>query len=237
MPMKSSARWRTVLPVGLERADLDTLRRALAPLPVVVTVAADDWSEAVELASVGRYDGVVVSYPLRDAPMATFLGALRRAECACHNSSIVLLARGPSRAEAEMYVGRGANRVVRWDEVELRLAAVLDGLFHAAPRVPLKVPSHIQVVTDGPPNPLQCRTVNISTSGMLLDVAHSFRPGTLLAFELALPGLHQPLRGRARVVRRTAQPSEPFSGVGVTFAAFDESNEGRLASFLARFAG
>jgi hypothetical protein len=84
---------------------------------------------------------------------------------------------------------------------------------------------------------MACRTVNISTSGMLLDVSHSFRPGTLLSFELTLPGLHQPLRGRARVVRRTAQPIEPFAGVGVTFAAFEESNEGRLASYLDRYAG
>ncbi len=235
MSEKSPARWHTVLPVGLERAGLDLLRRALAPLQAVITVGADDWSEAIELASLGHYDGVVVAYPLRDAPMATFLGALRRPECPCHDSSVVLVAPERLRPEAEMYLGRGANRVLGWEDAELRLAEVLDSLFHAARRFPMTVPSRIRVVTDEPAGPVTCRTVNISTSGMLLDVSHSFRPGTLLAFELALPGVHQPVRGRARVVRRTAQPGEPFSGVGVTFAAFEESNEGRLASYLERF--
>jgi hypothetical protein len=236
MGTRSAARWRTVLPVGLEPAGLDVLRRALAPLQAVVTVGADHWSEAVDLASLGHYDALVVAYPLADAPMATFLGALRRPECPCRNSSVVLLTPDGFRAEAEMYVGRGANRVVRWHEAELRLADVLDGLFHAAPRVALTIPGRVRAVTEGPARPVTCRTVNISTTGMLLDVPHTFRPGTLLSFELTLPGFRQPVCGRARVVRRTAQPNEPFAGVGVVFAAFEESNEGRLASYLERFA-
>jgi hypothetical protein len=116
------------------------------------------------------------------------------------------------------------------------LPEVLDRLFSTAPRLPLTIPSRIQEVADRPAQRLDCRTVNISTTGMLLDVPNSFRPGTVLAFELILPGTHEPIRGRARVVRRTAEPTEPFSGVGVVFAAFDESNEGRLASYLERFA-
>jgi hypothetical protein len=235
MANRSSSKWRTVLPVGLEPAGLEMLRRALAPLQAVVTVGADNWTEAVELASLGHYDGFVVAYPLRDAPMATFLGALRRPESPCRSSSIVLLAPAAFRAEAEMYVGRGANRVVGREEAEIRLAGVLDGLFHAAPRIAMTVPGEVRVMAEGGPGRLACRTVNISSSGMLLDLPNTFRPGTLLSFELLLPGLNNPVRGRARVVRRTAQPTEPFPGVGVVFAAFDESNEGRLASYLDRF--
>jgi hypothetical protein len=235
MGTEPSARWYTVLPVGFEPTGLDVLRRALVPLQAALTVGADHWSEAVDLASLGRYDGIVVAYPLRDAPLATFLGALRRPQCPCHSSSVVLVAGAGFRAEAEMYIGRGANRVVGWEEVELRLAAVLDALFHAAPRVFLNAPSRIQIVSGGSPGRVACRTVNISSTGMLLDVPQSLRPGTLLSFELMLPGLQQPVCGRARVVRGTTQPGEPFSGVGVVFAAFEGSNEGRLTSYLERF--
>jgi hypothetical protein len=236
MHMDSSADWYTVLPIGFEPTGLERLRQALTPLQAVVTVGADDWSEAVELASIGHYDALAVAYPLGGAPMSTFLAALRKPECPCRNSSVVLVAHERYRAEAEMYLGRGANRVVTWEEVELRLPEVLDRLFSTAPRLPLVIPSRIQEVAERPAKGVNCRTVNISTTGMLLDVSHSFRPGTVLAFELMLPGSHEPIRGRARVVRRTAEPSEPFSGVGVVFAAFDESNEGRLASYLDRFA-
>lgn len=236
MQTDSSADWYTVLPVGFEPTALERLRKALTPIQAVVTVGADDWSEAVELASIGHYDALAVAYPLRGAPMSTFLAALRKPDCPCRTSSVVLVAHERYRSEAEMYAGRGANRVVTWEEVELRLAEVLDRLFSSAPRLPLTIPSRIQVVADRPAKRVDCRTVNISTTGMLLDIPHAFRPGTVLAFELLLPGSHEPIRGRARVVRRTAEPSEPFSGVGVVFAAFDESNEGRLVSYLDRFA-
>jgi hypothetical protein len=236
MHMDSSVDWYTVLPVGFEPAGLERLRRALTPLQAVVTVGADDWSEAVELASIGHYDALAVAYPLRGAPMSAFLAALRRPECPCRSSSVVLVVHERYCTEAGMYVGRGANRVVTWEEVELRLAEVLDRLFSAAPRLPLTIPSRVQVVADRPAKQVNCRTVNISTTGMLLDVSRRFRPGTVLAFELMLPGSHETIRGRARVVRRTAEPSEPFSGVGVVFAGLDESNEGRLASYLGHFA-
>jgi hypothetical protein len=235
MHTDACADWYTVLPVGLEPTGLERLRRALTPLQAVVTGGADDWSEAVELASVGHYDALAVAYPLPGAPMSSFLAALRKTECPCRSSSVVLIAHERHRAEAEMYLGRGANRVVAWEEVELRLAEVLDRLFSTAPRLPLTIPSRIQEVADRPARRLDCRTVNISATGMLLDLPNSFSPGTVLAFELMLPGSHEPIRGRARVVRRTAEPREPFSGVGVVFAAFDESNEGRLSSYLGRF--
>jgi len=234
--MDSSVDWYTVLPVGFEPTSLERLRRALTPIQAVVTGGADDWSEAVELASIGHYDALAVAYPLRGAPMSTFLTALRKPDCPCRSSSVVLVVHERYRAEAGMYLGRGANRVVSWEEVELRLPEVLDRLFSTAPRLPLTIPSRIQEVADRPAQRLDCRTVNISTTGMLLDVPNSFRPGTVLAFELILPGTHEPIRGRARVVRRTPAPTPPFSGVGVVFAAFDESKEGRLASYLERFA-
>jgi hypothetical protein len=236
MRMSSRADWYTVLPVGLEPTALERLRRALTPLQAVVTGGADDWSEAVELASIGHYDALAVGYPLQGAPMSSFLAALRKPECPCRSSSVVLIAHERYRAEAEMYLGRGANRVVAWEEVELRLPEVLDRLFATAPRLPLTIPSRIQEVADRPVKRLDCRTVNISATGMLLDVPHAFRPGTVLAFELMLPGSHEPIRGRARVVRRTVEPGEPFPGVGVVFATFEESNEGRLSSYLGHFA-
>ena len=108
--------WYTVLPVGLEPEARERLRGALAPLEAAVLAGADDWTEALELASAGTYDALVVGYPLGDAPMAGFLATLRRPTCPCRCAAIVLVTEEPHRSEAETYLGRGANRVVTWNE-------------------------------------------------------------------------------------------------------------------------
>ncbi|MGD1148722.1 MAG: PilZ domain-containing protein [Thermoanaerobaculaceae bacterium] len=226
--------WYTVLPVGLDPESRERVRGALAPLEAVVTAGADDWTEALELASAGHYDGLVIAYPLGDAPMAGFLASLRRAACPCRTSAVVLLTDDSRKAEAETYLGRGANRVLAWEEAPLRLPDVLEGLFKAAPRVPIELPVRVMPVEEGSGASVACRTVNISSSGMLLRVQEGYRPGTVLVFEMVLPGSRLPVVGHARVVRRTSVRREPFPGVGVAFAGLHEGARTQLSSFLER---
>jgi CheY-like chemotaxis protein len=228
--------WYTVLPVGIDPEARERVRGALAPLEAAVLAGADDWTEALELASAGRYDALLVAYPLGDAPMAGFLATLRRSACPCRRAAIVLVTEARHRAEAETYLGRGANRVVTWDEAELLLPHVLEDLFKAAPRVPAELSVRVKPVAESPAPSVACRTVNISTSGMLLELREGYRPGTVLVFEMVLPGVPLPVRGHARVVRRTSVRREPFPGVGVTFAGFDDNTRARLNSYLARAA-
>lgn len=228
--------WYTVLPVGLDPEAREKVRVALAPLEAAVLAGADDWTEALELAAAGRYDGLLVAYPLGDAPMAGFLSTLRRPSCPCRRAAIVLLTEARRRSEAETYLGRGANRVVTWDEAPLRLPHILEDLFKAAPRVQAELSVRVKPVVEGPAPSVACRTVNISTTGMLLELHEGYRPGTVLVFEMLLPGVPLPVHGHARVVRRTSVRREPFPGVGVTFAGFDDNTQARLNSYLARAA-
>ncbi|TAM53588.1 MAG: hypothetical protein EPN53_05050 [Acidobacteria bacterium] len=226
--------WYTVLPVGLDPEARERVRGSLAPLEAAVLAGADDWTEALELAAKGRYDGLLVAYPLGDAPMAGFLATLRRPACPCRRAAIVLVTETRHRAEAETYLGRGANRVITWAEAELRLPSILEDLFKAAPRVPAELSVRVKPVADDPAPSIACRTVNISTSGMLLELREGYRPGTVLVFEMLLPGVRLPIRGHARVVRRTSVRREPFPGVGVTFAGFDDNTQASLNSYLTR---
>ncbi|MBZ5588836.1 MAG: PilZ domain-containing protein [Acidobacteriia bacterium] len=232
MASAGAVMWYTVLPVGLDPEATERVRDALAPLDAVVTAGADDWSEALDLASAGRYDGLVVGYPLGDAPVAGFLACLRRPTCPCRNSAIVLITDDRYRAEGETYLGRGANRVLTWDEAPLRLPDVLEDLFKAAPRVLVELSVRVMPVNEGPVGSVACRTVNVSSSGMLLRLAEGYRPGTVLVFEMVLPGSVVPVCGHARVVRRTSVRREPFPGVGVAFAGLHDNARARLASFL-----
>ena len=224
--------WRTILPVGLDPEAREKVRSALAPLDAIVTAGADDWTEALELASAGRYDGLVIAYPLGDAPMAGFLASLRRPACLCRDSAIVLVTDVRHGAEAETYMGRGANRVLTWENAPLRLPDVFQDLFTAAPRVQVELPVRVMPVVEGRAESVPCSTVNISTSGMLLRVKEAFHPGTVLVFEMALPGATLPVVGHARVIRRTSVRREPFAGVGVAFAGLHEGARARLSTFL-----
>ncbi len=224
--------WYTVLPVGLDPEGRERLRGALAPLEAVVTAGADDWSEALELASAGHYDGIVVAYPLGDAPTAGFLAGLRKPSCPCRSSAVVLLTDERHRAEAATYLGRGANRVVTWDEAGFALPGLLEGILNAAPRVALETSVRIKPVGEKAAGSVPGRTVNVSTSGMLLRVRQGFQPGTLVVFELQLPGSQVPLCGHGRVVRRTSIRREPFPGVGVTFGGLEDGNQARLRAFI-----
>jgi hypothetical protein len=229
--------WYTVLPVGLDPEATERVRAALAPLEAVVTAGADDWSEALDLASAGRYDGIVIGYPLGDAPVAGFLACLRRPTCPCRNSGVVLITEERYREEGETYLGRGANRVLTWGETALRLPDVLEDLFKAAPRLPVELPVRLMPVSEGPVRSVSCRTVNVSSSGMLLRLSEGFRPGTIIVFEMSLPGLGLPVCGHARVVRRTSVRREPFPGVGVAFAGLHDNARARLSTFLQAGAG
>ena len=226
--------WYTVLPVGLDPESRERVRGALAPLEAVVTAGADDWTEALDLALAGHYDGLLVAYPLGDAPMAGFLASLRRLACPCRNSAIVLLTDERRKTEAETYLGRGANRVLTWTDAPLRLLDVLEDIFKAAPRMPVELAVRVMPVAEGGAAAVACRTVNISSSGMLLRVHEGYRPGTVLVFEMALPGSTIPVIGHARVVRRTSVRRESFPGVGVAFAGLHEGARAQLTSFLQR---
>ena len=137
--------------------------------------------------------------------MVGFLASLRRPACPCRNSAVVLLTEDCAKAEAETYLGRGANKVLTWGEAPLRLPGVLEDLLQVAPRLPIELPVRVMPVAEGRGESVGCRTVNISSSGMLLRVTEAYQPGTILVFEMGLPGA-------ARTMDRLAAACEtPFS--------------------------
>lgn len=221
---------RKVLLVGAQ----DGLREAVeASLPKTrfEVSSSPTGAVALELAWHTRYDAVVVAHPLVDRPTGRFLTALRAHGCACRTSAVVLLVNGHGQREARELLGAGANRVVSESTLKRGLATALRGLFKISPRVSLKLPSRIEFKDRGLPRRIFCEAVNISSTGMLLHVPHTFPCGTELEFEVFLPN-QSPVRGRVVVTRQTRQGREPFPGIGVSFAAFNEADRRRLISHI-----
>jgi len=224
---------RSVLLVGLEHGDVEKIREALLPVAVTIVISADGRS-ALELAPHRPIAGLIVSYPLPDLPMSVFLDSIRRRGSAWQSAALLLVTGAALRTDAEVYVGRGANRVVAIEEAGLVLGDLLERLLATAPRVPIKVPGRIEVRVDNYVRKVLCQTWNLSSTGMLLRGPHTYPPTTELGFELFMPGDIEPVRGRGRVVRQTLPPREPMPGIGVAFSSFSNGDENRLMSHINR---
>jgi hypothetical protein len=224
---------RSVVLVGVERGDIDRIREALLPVGATLVPCADGKS-ALALAPFRRISGLIVAYPLPDLPMSVFLDSVRRRGSAWQSAALLLLTGAALRSDAEVYVGRGANRVVAIEEAGLVLGDLIERLLATAPRVAIKVPGRIEVRVDNYVRRVLCQTWNLSATGMLLRGPHTYPPTTELGFELFMPGDLEPVRGRGRVVRQTLPPREPIPGVGVAFSSFTNGDESRLASHLSR---
>ncbi len=224
---------RSVLLVGLDHGDVEKVREALLPVGINILTSVDG-KTALDLAPHRQVSGLIVSYPLPDLPMSVFLDAVRRRGSAWQSAALLLVTGAALRTDAEVYVGRGANRVVAIEEAGLVLGDLLERLLATAPRVAIKVPGRIEVRVENYVRRVLCQTWNLSTSGMLLRGPHTYPPSTELGFELFLPGDIEPVRGRGRVVRQTLPPREPMPGIGVAFSSFSNGDENRLMSHLNR---
>jgi CheY-like chemotaxis protein len=222
---------RKLLTVGFGRAVRGRMDESLVPLGHRLT-SAGDGPKGLRLASRRRFDALLVSHPVAGAPTSRFLRAVRGPESACRTSPLVLVTPERSRRDAEIYLGRGATRVLTLEEVPQGLPGVLQPLFLVAPRTNLHVPTRIEVVGQPFPRRVFCETVNLSNTGMLLRTPHSLPRATELRFELFLPGLARPLRGQGEVVRLTLQGREPFPGIAVKFGGLSEFDEEVLAARL-----
>jgi CheY-like chemotaxis protein len=192
--------------------------------------------EALDLMSLFPYDAVVLGFPLPDVEARPFLSAVRKADCPSRNAAVVLLAGSDALEDAEVLVGYGANRVLAVDTPAHQIEKAIATLTGVAPRLALRAISRVKVEGSRGTKLVLCQTENISATGMLLRTDQEYPVGTEFAFELALPGVDKPIRGRAQVVRNTLQRRERIAGVGVRFSQFEGSDAQRFAVYLDRLA-
>lgn len=225
-----AARIRVLL-TGLEQSDL---RRVLPPLSAYgLQLHHVPWGDDVfELVLAERFDAVVVRFPAEGAPFARFLTSIRSPSGRCRGCGLVLLAATGSEERARQLLGHGVNRVVSLDAPRRELAEVVVGLLQVAPRVPLRLPTRLLRREADRRSTALCQTVNLSASGMLVAGFAIYPVGSLLDFELCLPGDERPVRGAVEVARRANPTREGVEGFGARFVAFRDTDRVRLETFL-----
>jgi hypothetical protein len=191
-----------------------------------------DLTDAAAVATRQPFHAVVVAVERPPDEMLLLASAMRRPGSASRNAGLVVCCDAFAVEELTLSPVSGVNRVVFLGDIEDTLPGTLERLLAVAPRARAALPSRIEVSGPGFSRKFFCQTVNLSTTGMLLRVPHSLRPGTVLAFELFVPGTPSPVRGKAKVVRLARPDREPFPAVGITFSQVAADDMARLESHI-----
>ncbi|MGE5236067.1 MAG: PilZ domain-containing protein [Acidobacteriota bacterium] len=226
---------RDVLFVGLDTATYERLTQSLS-LAAFRTDYISTAPGALELISLLPYDAMVVAFPPPGMPTERFLDWIRKEDSTCRHSALVFLAADGVMPDAEAFLGQGANRVLPLDAPAGVLGEVLPGLIDVAPRVGLRALTRLEVPSDLGLSKVLCQTVNVSASGMLIRIDEDYPIGTVVDFELSVPGEQAPIRGRAEVVRHTVRRKEQLRGVGLRFRSFRGDDGHRFAGHLSQIA-
>ncbi len=224
---------RSVLVVGLDADGFQGIAPVLRRSNFFSEVVQEA-ERALDLMTVLPYDAIIIAYPIEGMSAQRFLTGVRGATSACRAAAVLFLARAGAAEEAEEFLGHGVNRVVRADEPAERLRQEVSQVVGAAPRVALRILSRVRVQLALGPTTSLCQTENISSSGMLIRTETQVPIGAELEFELSMPGDSSPIRGRAEVVRQTAQRRERVTGLGVRFCAFQGRDADRYQAHLTR---
>ena len=138
----------------------------------------------------------------RDVPWAADFIRQVREDDETKATSIAVYAPGEMDAVEMELLSSGANAVLRlpvtreWDK---RLARLL----HVPPRQAVRIPVFVEVEAEGAVRTTLGTSVNLSENGLLMQ-AQTLDLGSELNFAFRLPEGAEPVRGRARVVRTTA---------------------------------
>lgn len=222
---------RSTLVVGVNQETFERISKILKRNGFL-----SDFSEtgalALESISFLPFDAIVAACPLPDMPLPQFLDAVRTKDSPCRQAAVVLLASPDTLADAGALVGKGANRALPAGELDDELANELLRLLEVPPRVPMRAVSRLKVQLSWGTSQTLCQTENVSSHGMLIKTDHPYPVGTQMAFELAMPGGAEPVRGYAVVVRQTQKTRERASGVGVRYSSFEGHDKARFESLL-----
>ncbi len=187
---------------------------------------------ALELTAQVAIEVLLVRYPLPDMDLGVFLQAVRQGDSPCLASPILLLAAAGEADEAEAYVGRGANRVLRLEDAAEELQETVSGLLAVAPRKAARFLARMEIKLGGAKDMILCQTENLSASGMLIRTERRYDKGTKIDFEFSLPDDTRPIVGVAEVMRHTIVGRDKVGGIGVRFLSFGGDSQRRFATYL-----
>jgi hypothetical protein len=223
----------------MTRTDEETFAKAEAAVADSdIDLAFAPWDDnTLDLVQSTHFDVVVIGFPGPITALRRFVQCIRSPGSASQRSGVMLLCEPRHIQAADTFVGIGVgiNRALTSTEIDARLVPTILELSSVAPRATLRAPTRVVLHLETRPLRTFCQTENISESGMLLRGFGHYPPGTVIDFEINIPGQPDPIRGRATIARTTNVSLERMEGVGAHFDNFRKGDRARLTDFLNDF--
>jgi hypothetical protein len=223
---------RRVLVIGSEAPALTTVIPLLQRAHFDVSIQSDH-PEAVERVAKEVFHLLIVGYPLRNVSFRALLDAVRAKGGPCRGAGLLVVAEELAFEEAEGFLGRGVNRVVREKWAAHRLLLAVADLIGESPRISLRTIVQLEVRAGKERELSLFQIENLSISGMLVRNERLLPIGTSLTFELTVPGQADAIRGVGEVIRHTDPERERVHGFAVRFTGFTAGGREALETFIA----
>lgn len=176
---------------------------------------------------------LVVQYPIAGMKLGQLQDRFREAGCASRGAQIVVFAPGRSIGGLRRSAGAGLA-LLRSDIDAEKMSETFRAFLRRSPRFEENLLVGVDLDLEKGKVRKMLQVVNLSEGGMLLRTRTPLEQGATLSFELGIPEIKQPIRGKAEVVRVIDRLEGSRSGgVGVRIVAFKGDGRERLAKFLA----
>jgi CheY-like chemotaxis protein len=223
---------RHVLLVGGEDAGFDRMAPMLRRAEFNVHTAEPS-PFLLDLVLTTPFELLIAPFPLNGMSMDDLLETVRDEGSACRDAGFLLISDPELLDDAQALVDLGVNRALGSDWAEARLWQAVGDLLQIAPRVYVRVLMHADVEVMRDKKQTLYRTVNMSSSGALLQGSDEIALGSTFEFLFRLPGGGL-IEGTAEVVRHTNPLREGIEGIGSRFTGFRDDSENRLGDYLER---
>jgi hypothetical protein len=222
---------RNVLAIGVTQEEFDRLVPFLARQSFELDRFPSP-AGSLELISKVAFELLLVRFPMRGMDIESFLRSVRRQDSPCLRTSLLLLAPADKLAEAQSFIGKGANRALSLAASEHEVQASVSSVLDVAPRKDARFMARLEIKIGGARDMILCQTENISASGMLFRSDRRYELGTQIDFEFTLPRDPRPVSGVAQIMRYTTFGKEQSMGLGVRFLSFAGDSQRRFESYL-----
>ena len=173
-------------------------------------------------------DLIVIDHRLPDEPGFVLCRELRDDPRTRRVSIVVLLP--PQGTTVEECFVSGVNDFLGRPLDEGEIARKVDRLSRVPDRRRLQTLALIKL--DSGEATLLGRAVNVSPSGILLEVDAKLGVGAPCEVRFNLPGQSEPVRARGTIRRRAKEPGLTSGGYGIEFVSLGPDDRGRLGRFL-----
>lgn len=220
---------KNILVVGEPVLGDELMRTVFSRTPAQLFHAAT----AAEALALHRRHGahlILLGMSCDDVEAARFCRVLRE-DPATRRVSVLMVTNGSSPDEVERAIETGANGVVHRPVTVMLLLKILSRFLDVAPRRDLRIPAELHTWNRHERTICSCTTVNVSRSGLLVDVQEPLTIGSTVLCRMAMPG-GAPVMLAGTVVRKADHQRLGARRYGIRFIRPTREDAERLDTLV-----